>query len=178
MAANWTAFVASDVLTAAQLNGVVDNFADIAIFNESQASGTSGGSSTTAFKKRVLNTTVLNNITGCSIASSVVTLATAGTYYFRGSAGAYSASSVKSKLRNTTASTDTAIGLNVSLGNEASGAPTQSASVCEGTIVITSSTTFELQSIEGAAKATNGLGANLNAGVSEIYSTLYIQRIA
>jgi hypothetical protein len=42
MAANWTAFVAGDVLTAAQLNGVVDNFQDIAIFNETQASGTLG----------------------------------------------------------------------------------------------------------------------------------------
>jgi hypothetical protein len=40
MAANWTAFVAGNVLTAAQLNGVVDNFADIAIFNETQSSGT------------------------------------------------------------------------------------------------------------------------------------------
>ena len=46
MAANWTAFVSGAVLTAAQLNGVVDNFADIAIFNETQANGTEGGTFT------------------------------------------------------------------------------------------------------------------------------------
>jgi hypothetical protein len=43
MAANWTTFVDGDVLEASQLNGVVDNFADMAIFNETQASGTFGG---------------------------------------------------------------------------------------------------------------------------------------
>jgi len=178
MASNFTDFVSGAVLTASQLNGVLDNFADVAIFNESQASGTAGGSSTTAYKKRTLNTTVLNNITGCSIASSVVTLATAGTYYFRGSANAYSCGSVKSKIRNTTASTDTAIGLNVNLGAESAGSPTQTASVCEGVITITASTNFELQSRETDARATNGLGANLNTGISEVYSTLYIRRIA
>ena len=150
----------------------------IAIFNETQAQGTAGGSSTTSFKKRVLNTTVGNNIAGCSISSSVVTLATAGTYYFRGFANAYNATSVKSKIRNTTDSTDTGIGLNVNLGNEAAGSPTQTASLVECIITITASTDFELQSREGSAVAVNGLGANLGAGVSEVYSFLYIQRIA
>jgi hypothetical protein len=63
MAANWTPFVSGAVLTASQLNGVVDNFADMAIFREEQASGTNGGTFTSgSYIKRTLNTTVVNNI--------------------------------------------------------------------------------------------------------------------
>ena len=80
MAANWTAFVAGNVLEASQLNGVVDNFADIAIFNETQASGTQGGTNVAAtWTKRTLNTTVVNNIGSCTLTSSVISLP-AGTY--------------------------------------------------------------------------------------------------
>ena len=76
-----TTYVSGTVLTAASLN---DNFnyavtvpaaPDTAIFNETQASGTNGGSSATgSFIKRTLNTTTVNTITGCSIAASVITL--------------------------------------------------------------------------------------------------------
>ena len=176
MAANWTAFVAGNVLTAAQLNDVVDNFQDIAIFNETQAAGTNGGSSTQAFKKRTLNTTVVNNIAGCSISSSVITLATAGTYYFRGSTPGYSCFGIKSKIRNTTASTDTGIGQNACANIGAN--PGGASSVVECTVTITASTTFELQSRESDITATNGLGGAYSMGVSEIYSQLYIARIA
>ena len=79
MAANWTAFVAAQVLTAAQLNGVVDNFQDIAIFNETQATNTAGGASVaTTYTKRTLNTTIVNNI-GATLTASVIALV-AGTY--------------------------------------------------------------------------------------------------
>ena len=51
----------------------------IAIFNETQASGTNGGTSVaTTFTKRTLNTTVINNI-GATLTASVIAL-TAGTY--------------------------------------------------------------------------------------------------
>jgi hypothetical protein len=176
MAANFTDFVANAVLTAAQLNGVLDNFSDIAIFNETQANGTGGGASTTAFKKRTLNTTIVNNITGCSIASSVVTLATAGTYYFRGLTPSYTAGGAKSKIRNTTASTDTALGQNVSSGSGA--AAVSVSSQVEGTITITATTNFELQSYEQSVVAGNGIGVTIGGSASEVYSTLFIQRIA
>ena len=174
MAANWTAFVAGAVLTADQLNGVVDNFADIAIFNETQASGTQGGASTgAAYAKRTLNTTVVNNIAGCSIASSVVTLATAGTYYMRATAPGYECGFVKVKIRNTTASTDTAVGNNVA-------ATTNNGvfSTAEGIITITASTTFEVQMYPQSSIATYGLGRAATSGSSEIYSQLFIARIA
>ncbi len=46
MTAKWTDFVSGAVLTAAQLNDVLDNFQDMAIFSETQASGTDGGTFT------------------------------------------------------------------------------------------------------------------------------------
>jgi hypothetical protein len=175
MAANWTDFVSGNVLTAAQLNGVVDNFADIAIFNETQSGATAGGSSTTgSFLKRTLNTTVVNNIGGCSIASSVVTLATAGTYYLRGSTPAYQCAEMQSRLRNTTASTTIANGQQIFI---AGGVAVVGSSIVEGILTITASTTIELQQRVAAAKATEGLGVSSNYDES-IFSTLFIARIA
>ena len=175
MAANWTAFSSGAVLTAAQLNGVVDNFADIAIFNETQSAATAGGSSTTgSFLKRTLNTTVLNNIGGCSIASSVVTLATAGTYYLRGSTPAYQSADTQARLRNTTASTTIANGQQIF---NSSGGSVVVLSIVEAYLTIAASTNIELQMRVGAAKATEGLGTPSNYD-SSIYSTLYIARIA
>jgi hypothetical protein len=110
MAANWTPFVSGAVLTASQLNGVVDNFADMAIFNETQASGTNGGTFTSgSYIKRTLNTTVVNNIAGCSLSSSVITLP-AGTFYVNAISPRNNVNKQKTKLRNTTDSTDELIG--------------------------------------------------------------------
>ena len=175
MAANWTAFVAGDVLTAAQLNGVVDNFADIAIFNETQTGATAGGTSTSgSFAKRTLNTTVVNNIGGCSIATSVVTLATAGTYYLRGSTPAYQCNMLQSRIQNTTAATTVATGQNCYSG---SGDSVHATSIVEGILTITTSTNIELQCRVGAGKATEGLGV-ASGYTDSIYSQLMIVRIA
>ena len=81
-----------------------------AVFNETQANGTNGGASVSgSFIKRTLNTTITNGITGCSIAASVITLP-AGTYYVQGNAPFQSSLGIQLKLRNTTDSTDAAIG--------------------------------------------------------------------
>ena len=175
MAANWTAFVAGDVLTAAQLNGVVDNFADIAVFNETQANNTAGGTFTSgSYQKRVLNTTVVNNITGCSIASSVVTLA-AGTYYIRGVAPAYNVNANKVRLQNTTAGTTIRIG---TVQRSASSDATGCNAVVETVVTFTGSTTIELQHRGETTVATQGFGVPCNFGDDEIFSSLYIARIA
>jgi len=175
MAANWTAFVGGDVLTAAQLNGVVDNFADIAIFNETQASGTSGGTSVTgSFIKRVLNTTVVNNITGCSIASSVITLP-AGTFLITANSPFFGPARCKIKLRNTTAGTDAIIGLSA-YSNDTADA--QTSALLSGTVTTTAATTFEVQYRVEKASAPQGLGIESSFSVSEIYTTIIIQRIA
>ena len=173
MAANWTPFVAGDILTASQLNGVVDNFSDMAIFNETQASGTFGGTFTSgSFIKRTLNTTVVNNIAGCSLSSSVITLP-AGTFYVNAISPANNVNKQKTKLRNTTDSTDELIG-NSNYGNADVGMP----SIVVGVFTIAAPKNFELQARCGATQTTYGLGEAASFSISEVYSIIQIVRIA
>jgi hypothetical protein len=176
MAANWTAFVAGNVLEASQLNGVVDNFADTAIFNETQASGTNGGTFTGgSFLKRTLNTTVVNNITGCSIASSVITLP-AGTYSVFAAAPAYQVDSNKLRLQNTTDATTELSGTNERTG---SATDAQVKSFVQGVFTIAATKDFELQHRCATTKSNTGFGsAAAFSGVTEMWSTIQITRIA
>jgi hypothetical protein len=174
MAANWTAFVAGNVLEASQLNGVVDNFQDIAIFNETQASGTAGGAAVLgSFQKRVLNTTVVNNIAGCSIASSVITLP-AGTFFITANSPHFVPTIAKIILRNTTASTNAIIGM--SCYSNAGDAVT--VALLTGTVTTTASTTFELQYRVTGSTVGQSLGVQSSFGVNEVYAGIFIQRIA
>jgi hypothetical protein len=175
MAANFTDFSVGAVLTSAQLNGVLDNFQDIAIFNETQAGATAGGGATAgAFDKRTLNTTVINNIGGCSIASSVITLATAGTYYLNAKAPAFKTNQSQARLRNTTAGTTIIVGQPLYLANADNVA---GVSIVEGFITITASTNIELQMRVATTVASEGFGV-AGGYDSNIYSTLLIRRIA
>jgi hypothetical protein len=175
MTAKWTDFVAGSILTAAQLNDVLDNFSDIAMFNETQASGTNGGGATSgSFIKRTLNTTVVNNIAGCSIASSVITLA-AGTYFIRATSPAYVVEKSQSRLRNTTDSTTAIVG-----GTQAPNATYfgWGDTSLVGYITIAATKNFELQMRVQNNRATDGLGPAANYGESEIYGQIQIVRVA
>jgi hypothetical protein len=173
-----TTYTAGEVLTAASLNA---NFSfaaasnQIAIFNETQASGTQGGTSTSgSLIKRTLNTTIINTITGCSIASSVITLP-AGTFLIEANAPFGKSAFAKIVLRNTTASTNAIIGLSAY-----SGATIDASFICllSGTVTTTASTNFELQYQVNTGLATQGLGFASGFGYSEIYSTIQIEKIA
>ena len=148
----------------------------IAIFNETQAQNTDGGTSVAnAWTKKVLNTSVYNTITGCSIASSVITLP-AGTFSIEATAPFHSPARAKMKLRNTTAGTDAIIGMSDWC---ASGVDAQINPPVIGTVVTTASTNFELQYYITNALGTNGLGVASNiASTSEVYATIYIEKIA
>jgi hypothetical protein len=181
MAANFTDFVSGAVLTAAQLNGVLDNFSDVAIFNETQASGTQGGTNVAAtWTKRTLNTTVVNNITGCTLTSSVISLP-AGTYNAKVSSIARSGSaqspdSFRHRLRNTTAGTN--LGLTTSGYNgAANNSPLPAEIVTVFTLAATSN--IEVQYYITQVIATVGLGqASTIASTDEIYTQIQITRIA
>lgn len=175
MAANWTAFVAGNVLTAAQLNGVVDNFQDIAIFNETQSSGTEGGAGTTgSYAKRTLNTTVVNNISGCSIASSVITLS-AGTYQVMAYSPTYRVDRGKCRLYDTTNSAVLAIG---GTGLAAAGASGSFVSVVATEFTLAGSTNIELQTRVQINTGTQDLGIASSFGDDEIYAQIFIRRVA
>jgi len=144
-----------------------------AIFNESQASGTDGGTFTSgSYVKRTLNTTVVNTITGCSIASSVITLP-AGTYQVLATAPAYFTNENKAKLRNTTAGTDIALGQSSYAGSSST-----VSSMVQTYFTLAGSTLIELQHRASATRAGNGLGTSCSYGDSEIYSQITIVKVA
>jgi hypothetical protein len=176
-----TTYTAGEVLTAASLN---DNFTfaasnpsapAVAIFNETQANNTAGGGYTAgSYVKRTLNTTVVNQITGCTLTSSVIELP-AGTYQVSAFAPMFGTNNNKVKLRNTTDSTDTAIGGNVSLG----AADNVSANASLFTVfTIAATKDFELQQRGESSLSTIGLGRASNFGDDEVYSTITIVKLA
>ena len=172
-----TTYTSGEVLTAASLNA---NFSfaaagsSIAIFNETQAANTAGGTNATgSFTKRTLNTTVVNTITGCSIAASVITLP-AGSYVVTANAPFYRTARAQLRLRNTTDSTNPIIGQSAYY---VSAYEVQGVSQLLGHFTITGSKNFELQYYAGTAETTNGLGLAMNFGVSEIYAQISIEKV-
>ena len=146
-----------------------------AIFNETQASGTNGGSSVaTTWTKRVFNTTVVNNITGASIASSVITLP-AGSYIVTASAPCYESNLFKIRLQNTTDSSTAALGTSEYDGSSA----VQTRGILSGYFTIAGNKNFELQHYVTSARANLGFGNPTSiASISEVYSTIQIDKVA
>ena len=178
-----TTYTAGEVLTAASLNA---NFTFAAanptapaqaIFREEQASGTYGGTATSgSFATRVLNTTVVNNITGCSLASSQVTLA-AGTYFVSGLTPAYGGTgAAQCRIYNITDSA--AIGYGTSNPSGTGAAQSGSISVIQYYFTLAASKTIALQMRVNDTVATDGLGARTNWGNVEVYSQLTITKVA
>ena len=147
----------------------------IAVFNETQAANTNGGTSASgSFIKRTLNTTVKNDIAGCSIASSVITLP-AGTYYVIARAPTNQTAQVQAKIRNTTDGTDLA------LSGSGYNPPSTSANIdstIQGFFVLATQKNIELQTRVNTGLATNGLGIAANLGVDEVYSSITIVKVA
>jgi hypothetical protein len=145
-----------------------------AVFREEQAAGTYGGGSTSgSYQKRTLNTTVVNNITGCSIASSVITLP-AGTYYVTAVAPVYSPGSVRCRLQNTTDSTTIGNGTNHSINSVNNSAVAN----IEYYFTLAAQKDIELQTRVANSVATDGLGTRCNFGDTEVYSSISITKVA
>ena len=178
MASNWTDFVAGAVLQASQLNGVVDNFQDIAIFSDQKATNTAGGTFTSgAWQTRTLQTTVINNIASCSLAANVISLP-AGSYRIQASAPAFSVEAHQIRFANTTDS--------IFYYGSNSRSPTANPdsdmnfSLLTTYVTITGTKSFELQHRCVSTRATDGFGTLTNFGVGTfcVYAQLEIQRVA
>jgi hypothetical protein len=176
MAAKWTNFVAGAVLEASQLNDVLDNFADIAIFNETQASGTNGGTATSgSFAKRTLNTTVVNNIAGCSIASSVITLP-AGTYLARASAPVYRVNNNQARFFNNTASAIAGVaGINVYSDNTGDNG---GVGIVDTIFTLSVTSNIQLEQRVTTTVVNAGFGPATSFGTTEQYASVTIVRVA
>jgi hypothetical protein len=146
-----------------------------AIFNETQASNTNSGTSVAnAWTKRILNTTNVNTITGCSIASSVITLA-AGTYLITATSPHWQSNQVKIRLQNTTDSTTAIIGTSTYFATTSG---TSSTTNLNGQFTITASKNFELQYYVKNAFTDEGLGIKSNiTSISEVYAIIQIQKV-
>jgi hypothetical protein len=168
-------FTAGQILTAAQQTALQANSTKISIFEQQQASSSDGGTATiNAWTKRTLNTTVVNNITACSIASSVITL-TAGSYYVEAIAGFYRTSTSQLRLRNTTAGADLALGATAFAASGVA-AGTFYADL-KGYFTLTGSTNIELQYYVLVTNGGNDLGVGGTWGTN-VFANLTLVQVA
>ena len=146
----------------------------VAVFNETQPSGTNGGTFTSgAWRTRVLNT-IQTSQSWASLGSNQITLA-AGSYYVEASAPGVQVDFHKIKLRNITDSTDDLIG-----SSECSNSllnPMSTSSIMRGVITIAASKVYEIQHRCFTTASTIGLGDSSSLGVSEIYTQVSITKV-
>lgn len=142
---------------------------------DQQTANTDGGTFTSgAWRTRVLNTSVTNEITGASLGSNQITLPS-GTYYIEASAPGNSCAQHVAKLKNVTDATDTIIGT----VEQATTSVQQSCrSMIRGRFTIAAQKVFEIQHQCVTTKATVGLGAAANLGVVEVYADCQIWKVA
>jgi hypothetical protein len=148
----------------------------VAVFNETQSSGTNGGGFTSgSYVKRTLNTTVVNQITSCTLTSSVISLP-AGTYLVFATAPAVEINSHQTRLRNTTDSTDIQFGSSEFNGATVNLATTRSE--IQTVFTLAGTKNIELQHQCQNTRSVYGLGESSAFGNNEIYSQITITKIA
>lgn len=146
-----------------------DNFA---YFRDEKSATTSGGSSLAAgVQTRTLNTTVTNNITGCSLSSNQVTV-DAGTYYIEATAIAYNVNRHRGFIYDATAESTVLVGTS-EICFDAVG----TRSFVTGILSPTVTTAYELRHYTQTAVATFGLGAETNDGKVSVYSEIRLWRV-
>jgi len=162
------AYVDAEILSSG-FNGALYHLQD------QKAANTAGGTFTSgSWQKRTLNTALTSEISGASVASSVITLP-AGTYHIEAEAAAYQANEHKLRLRNTSDSTTALIGFSE---RAASGDFSGNTSKLSGRVTIASNKNFELQHRCSNTSSTNGLGYPSNLGEVEVYADIKIWKVA
>jgi hypothetical protein len=142
---------------------------------DEKAGNVDGGASVVGWQTRVLNTTVLNTITGASLASNQVTLPE-GTYDIVAKAPAFAVDGNMVRVRTTGGVT-----LAKSQMNYCTAASTPGmVATAEGRFTLASATIIELQHYCQTARAGNGLGSStpVAAGENAVFGELIIKRVA
>ena len=150
------------------------SMADFMQVQDQKVNGTSAGANSTGEQTRTLNTVVVNNITGATLISNLVTLP-AGTYWVEAQTGTYSyTGSTKAILRNTTDSNNVAIGS--MRRNTASNGSTECKVSAYFTIAAEKSFAFRMYTSNAYSY---GLGyAGVTDSNIEVYSDMKIWKVA
>lgn len=145
-----------------------------ATFQEQQSNGVDAGAATvSAWTARNLNTSVSNTITGCSLASNIVTLP-AGDYLIIANAPFHATGETHIRFKSTTTST-------VIYGPQARLTAAAHASVVHlvGTLSLSAQEAFKLEYfVSNPAGATSDLGRAISGTNTEFYSTLQVIDLA
>ncbi len=159
--------------TSVQIRLIVDDF-DLLHMRDEKTPNTDGGSSSaTTFNIRDINTVKINEITGASLTSNVITLP-AGTYEVKALACAWDVTKNRIGLWDKDNSIFMVLGQNqyargtINHGNIA---------FLYGQFIIEIETDFELHHFTGGAVTTNGLGRKMNDGSVEVYTELLIKKL-
>lgn len=144
---------------------------------DQKAAGTNGGTFTSgAWRTRDLNTTLVNTISGASLATNQVTLP-AGTYEVIASAPSVDTNGHQARIYNVTGAA-TLINGTTAFN---SGAGTSAASLVFGRFTLTATSLIELQHACQTTAATTGFGVgNTLVGMKafEVYGDLFITKVA
>lgn len=142
---------------------------------DQKASGTAGGTFTSgAWRTRTLNTSLQNNITGASLASSQITLP-AGTYYAEGWAGGREIGVHQVKLYDVTSATDLVLGV-----QECATSGTTSIYSCSrvaGWFTLAGVKLVELRHRCTTTRSTDGFGMTHGFG-TEVYADVKVWKIS
>jgi hypothetical protein len=145
-----------------------------AIFQDAKAVNTAGGSFTSgAWRTRDLQTTQVNTITSCSLASNQITLP-AGTYYAWATTPSRAVQRNYSRLYNTTNSA-TLIAGGISYSGDASIAVEETHNVLTGVFTITGTKVIELQHFCSATKNGDGYGSSDGGALDNVQLNIYSQ---
>jgi hypothetical protein len=138
-----------------------------------EPSGIAGGGATSGSPEvRTLNTVMLNEITGASLAANQITLP-AGTYFIRASAPAYMVVQHKSRLYDTTGVAVLVHGTAERTATASGGSQTRSHIVGSFTLAVAS--VLEIQTRVGTSYATTGYGVHASYG-TEVYVDVLIEQ--
>ncbi len=144
-------------------------------FRDQKTAGTSGGSfASGAWNTHTINTSVTNNITGCSLATNQITLP-AGTYRIQAYFTGWSVNRYQGKLKDITNTADIIIG--TSEVSQTGETLPQTKTFINGQFTAAGTAAYEIQAQCQTTDA-NGYGLASNFGVVEIYLSCEIWRLA
>jgi hypothetical protein len=154
------------------LTGIVNGFF---IVQETQASGTDGGTFTSgAWRTRTLNVTQINTIGSASLASNQVTLP-AGTYRVTGSCSGFAVNAHMAAIYNVTNSAFLVYGSQEFVGS-ADGITTRSD--INAVFTISGTKVLEVRHQCQTTRATDGFGRSASFSVPNIYAQMSFEKIA